>query len=425
MIKFIKKNKNEIIVVSVFLFFALGFNIYRVQSDGLLYYRFLEYILHLPDPESFPNGFFNPGFHQSVCAYFNLPFYLIAYFIEKLLNLHINFNGITLQQIAINLASNFYMILSLLLILKILRYFNFKNKILPTIAILFSTSAFATAVIQPSLSHAVDIYLIVSIIYLISVDKNSSPQKSFWLGVIYVLLILSRYMNFVLIFPMVFYYFKNREFTKIKYIIIGILSIVWIVPLIFYVYNGSIFAPRSSDSAVEIVRSLPLIPKYFFKYLVHPLHGLFIWSPVTIFSLFGLLAMPKTKQKLGYLFLGMWFSLVVMYGFIHGWHAGWSFSNRYLVGFFPIYIIGLSAFLEKYRKKAIYLVLVATLYSVILYLNWHLCIMNGEFGTPADMVKAWTKGESNSFLDTKVNLQTFANRLYEMCRYKYLFKLIK
>ena len=48
----IKKNKAEIVVIFIFMFYAFGFNIYRVQGDGLGYYAFLEKMLNISSPES-------------------------------------------------------------------------------------------------------------------------------------------------------------------------------------------------------------------------------------------------------------------------------------------------------------------------------------------------------------------------------------
>lgn len=425
MTDFIRRNKEEIITGFIFIFFALGFNIYRVQGDGWSYYSFLENILHIPNPESAP-GYFQ-GFQQSGCAYLNIPFYLLAYAIENLFNIRCNFNGITLRQISINLASNFYMLLSIILVIKILKKINFKHIIISVLSILFSTTAFAAAVVVPSWTHAADIFICTLFIYLLVVGE-SSPSRLFWAGIVYIIAILIRYFNAILLILL----FMLRDYKKIRYFIMAVIGFTWVIPLIFYTYNGSAwnfsylmkFTKNPADMiTVGGIYTMNIFPVYFLKYLVHPLHGLFVWSPVTILSALGLVAMPKGREKMGYLFLGTWLSFLILHGYFNQWSAGWSFSNRYLVGLFPIYVIGLAAFLEKYGRKMVFLAVILMLYSVILYLNWHLCIMNGEFGTPADMVQAWIKGESDTSVDKKVDIVTVLKRLYEMCRYKYLIKI--
>jgi len=426
MIEIIKRNKTELIVSSIFLFFAFGFNVYRVQSDGTFYYSFLEYILRIPDPESVSVLSNNPGFYQSGCAYFNVPFYLVAYLAEKLFPGPISFNGITLRQIAINLASNFYMLLSLLLSVRILKRLNFKYRILPVLSVLFSTTAFTAAVIVPSFNHAVDIFLVTLTVYFFIIYRDAKPQKHFWLGPVYVLLILVRYTNFILIVPLSLYYLAFKEFKKLKYLFIGIVSFIWVLPLIFYIYNGNLFSFMQNINDTGIFFSgVSIVPKYFFKNLLHPVHGLFIWSPVTILSILGLLFFPKMQQKLAYLLLGFFLSLLLMYSFIPFWYGGWSFSNRYLSGLFPIFVIGLAAFLERYKKKAILLIVILTSYSIVLYFSWRLNIVHGEYGMPQDMITAWRNGEAPASYDKEVNLKIILNRLYETCRYKYILKIIR
>ena len=69
-------------------------------------------------------------------------------------------------------------------------------------------------------------------------------------------------------------------------------------------------------------------------------------------------------------------------------------------------------------------VLVTTIYSVILFIHWHQCIIHAEFGTPLDIVRMWIKGESLTAVERKVNLRTVFKRMLEMCRYKYIFKFL-
>lgn len=427
MIKAIKKNKEEILLSVIFIFFALGFNIYRVQSDGLFYYTFLEHMLCTPDPEipSFWNN--NPGFHQSGCAYFNAPFYLIARFLEGLFPTRPNFNGITLRQISVNLASNFYLLCSIVLAVKILKKMNLKNIMLPVASILFSTSAFTVAVITPSFHHAVDIFVNTLFIYLfLNYERQKNERSFFWLGALVIIAILVRYTNVILIAALLLYLFLLKGYKKIKYFILGIMAIGWIPPLLFYIYNGSIFYPciRMQGTMHTIKSSLPLFPIYSLKYLIHPLHGIFIWSPATILSAIGLTFFMRNKEKFNLLLSLIWILLLFLYGYVSFWHAGWSFSNRYLVNLFAVYIVGLSLFLESNRKMR-FLVIIFAIYSIVLFLNWYLCIMNGEFGTPANMINAWKTGISDTSIDSVVNFKIFFHRIYEMCRYKYLVRMLK
>jgi len=420
--RLINKNKEEIILSVIFLFFAFGFNLYRVIGDGALYYGFLENII---DVMIHPEKSLKTGFMQSGCAYFNAPFYIVARILEKLFQKNWDFNGITLRTISINLASNFYMLMSIILSVRVLKKLNFKRIITSVFAVLFSTYAFVAAVITPSWSHTVDIFVITLFIYMFLEYEDSKPFKSAWLGILQVICLLVRYLNILLMAPIITYYFCKKEYAKIKYFFAGFIGTAWIIPLIFYIYNGGFFTAFYSKEITRLqLNSIVFWPKYFFKYLVHPLHGLFIWSPVLVLSVTGLLIFPKEKKKIGYLFFTIWLLYVFVYGYNPHYHCGWSFSNRYLSGLFLIYIIGLAAFLERYKnKRSVFLVICCTFYSIFLFFNWCLCVIHGELETPLNMVEAWIKGESLHFVGgRKVNLPIFLKMIWQWCRYKYLFR---
>ena len=411
------------------MFFALAFNVYRVQSDGIIYYRFLERLLNVANPENSASAVANAFFFQSGCAFFNAPFYLIAYNFEQIFNINFNFNGITLRQIAINLSSNFYMLLSLILTVKILKRLKLRNIIFPVISILFSTSAFVSASITPSFNHVTEIFVITLFLFLFLKNMQDDSPKTYWLGVLTVLAILVRYFNFVLIIPVALYYLRKNQYLKLKHLVLGFFATVWAIPLIFYCYNGTIspFYNTQYHNALIVksisIGSVNFLPKYILKYLVHPLHGLFVWSPVTILSILGLSSLPKDKKMIGNVFLGIAFLYLFMLGFNKDWYAGWSFSNRYLTGFFAVYIVGLSTLLQSRKKWILLLAIITTAYSIILLMNWRLTIMQAEYDTPMGMVNAWIRGYSTSSIDKAVNIKTFFYRLWEMCRYKYIFRL--
>lgn len=416
--------KQEIIIAGIFMLFAFGFNVYRVQGDGCFYYSFLEGLLRIPNPETLPP---RPGFMQSGCALFNAPFYMCAYSFENLFKLHINIAGITLRTASINLASNFYMLLSIFLTVRILQKLCFESITISVLSVLFSTSVFVVAVVMPSYNHAVDIFINTVCLYLLLNSEYSSRRKPFLLGVTYVVAMLVRYFNFVWFIPITVFYFLQKEQKKLIYFLFGILSIIWIYPLILYKFNGGFlsFFAGVKDFSVIVPHMVQPYPKYFFKVLVHPLHGIFVWSPVLILSFTGLVLLTKVKRSIALPLITLWLLFVAMNSFSPTWHGGWSFSIRYLSCLFPVFTIGVAAFLQCYGKKFNIIIIVCTLYSIFLFFNWYLCVIHGEFGTPFDMLLAWKKGVSSTFAGGKVNVYTFISKIIYLCRYKYLFFWLK
>ncbi|MDD5774556.1 MAG: glycosyltransferase family 39 protein [Candidatus Omnitrophica bacterium] len=416
------KFRHEIIAILVFMFCAFGLNVYRVQGDGEYYFAVTERILHIPDPESAPQ-FRELFFFSAGCAFFNAPFYMGAYGAEKALGKKLDFNGITLRSASINIASNFYMILAILLMFRILKRLNVKYALISVLCVLFSTSAFAVSTVMPSYNHAVDIFLTTLFVFLIIRYHKEESGKLFWLGALYPLMITVRYFNFIVIVPVMLWLVLNREFRKCLVIVSGTAATIWILPVIFIFYSHGTFL---SGSNVESISKFPMLPVYGLKLLVHPIHGLFVWSPVTILSAIGLVKMTDgEKRNYGYLLAGFWAIFVFAYGYISDWHAGWSFSNRYLSSLFPVYTIGLAYFIQRYGKWAMACALAATAYSIFLFFNWYICVIHGQWGTPIDMIRAWVSGKSVYFSEGKVHARIFSRRVLNLFRYKHIAGLFR
>ena len=418
--------REEVFLSLIFLIAAFGFNIYRIQGDGWVYFAFLEKALGIPDPES-SDIHLKWGYVQMGAAFFNMPFYLLAYTVERLTGWNIPVSGITLRSISINLASNFYVLSAIVLVVRTLKKLNYRSIYISVIAVLFSTSAFAAAAIMPSCSHAVELFLVSASVYYTIVYVEHSPSKWIVTGVLLALIVFVRYFNIVLIACAVMYFIMRKDWERLKFVVLGFVSVIWLLPLLFYTYNGGWFnlmGHTDDHKSISLfLTTVPLFPVNSFKLLVHPLHGILIWSPVVILSLLGLCLYPVTNN-LKFLLLSMFTSILILYGFLPEWHAGWSFSNRYLTGLFPVYVIGLASFLQHSGFKAKLAVSVMTLYSVFLFFNWYLTVIHGDWGTPLDMVTAWVNGESPQFLGNELNSSIFLKRLSDACRYKYILKLM-
>lgn len=422
--KVIENYKSEIVVAAVFLVFAFAFNRYRVEGDGLVYGIFLEKTLGISDPEFKSPGLKDYGFYQAASAFLSMPFYFAGYAAEKVLRTKIDSQGITFRSISINVASNFYILISILLAVATLKKLRYRHQIFPVLAVLFSTYAFSAAAIMPSGNHAADIFINTLIIYLFVSWRDSGEWRYSILGAFCSVSVLFRYFNFILVFPIAFYAVQKRRYRDLLFLVVGVISVGWVIPLIFYLYNGSPVYPISAEIMEgvinhQIASSAPGFPKYALKYLLHPIHGFLIWSPVVVLSLLGLLKLPEENQTIGYALLGMFLLLVLIYGFNSDWHAGWSFSNRYMGSLFLVYVVGLSAMLGKATKSLRVLAYSLVAYSIFLFFNWNFGVIHGDWGTPGDMFRAWR--DRRTYSGEKLDAGLFLGKIWAGCRYKYLF----
>jgi hypothetical protein len=90
------------------------------------------------------------------------------------------------------------------------------------------------------------------------------------------------------------------------------------------------------------------ISPHFFDTLFHPQHGAFLWSPVLLIGLFGLVWIARRDCLLAWLLLlGFLVQTYINGSFGTTWHLSGSFGFRRLIECTPIFIIGLAALLDR------------------------------------------------------------------------------
>lgn len=400
-----REYKEQIIISLVFFSLALLFNRYLIASDARLYYSVLEEVL-FPRLNPHPLPFMkidSGGYQQFGVAFFWLPFYLISAFLARLPVF--NFTPIAIigkgflyiTTIFVHLAGNFYVLLSLFLCLRILKLYNLRgNKIFVILAVFLSTPLFVYGIPFAKFNHAVDTLALTLFVYLYLIWKDKKAYFQFFIGVLLAVSVFVRYLNISIFVFLLLFYIWNKDMRRAKFILFGFLSLIWILPVSFYLINGSSFKPlvstlnANSDMPFVIFN---LIPKYALKLLSHPIHGLFIWSPITILSFYGLIQYYQEDKRTALFFIGIFLSLLLSQGCFYNWHAGWSFSQRYLTGMFPVFVFGFAFYLYKYPKSGLIFGSVFTIYTLFLLLNWG-TVIHGELGTPIDMIQAWALKEN-------------------------------
>jgi hypothetical protein len=381
---FLKNYKEEAFLTFGFVLLAVLFNNYRIFGDANYYYAFNELLI---------SGFcgYKVGSHiimQFGAALFYLPFLLVAKMILEFDMFPLPASSI--HGILITLGNNIYASATLILLVRILKKLNLSVLGIPLV--FFSTPYFLFAIPLAGNTHIIDAFLFTLMIYIFISYQSRGPWHVFVLGVLTALSIYVRYFNFVILIILAGY-FLIKERKQLWYYLSGAASLLWFLPISLWLLNGNLFDKSLSGLAAPLVKSspikgVPLFPPYALKLLVHPLHGLFIWSPLTLLSLNGLILYFRERRDLSLLFLGWFAGLVWFYGYFYYWHAGWSFSQRYLLGLFPVFVIGYAYFVKVFPKLGISLGILFTLYSIFLFLNWG-TFMHGSNGVPQDIIKVW------------------------------------
>jgi hypothetical protein len=87
-------------------------------------------------------------------------------------------------------------------------------------------------------------------------------------------------------------------------------------------------------------------PGAAWKILLSSRHGLFIWSPVTVPAVAGLLSLFRRNRELAGVSIAALALLVISNGLVHDWWGGSSFGMRRLVSATPLFALGLGVFMD-------------------------------------------------------------------------------
>ncbi len=305
------------------------------------------------------------------------PFFLIAHFLTLLFNSS-NADGYSLiYQVSILTAACFYYLLGTYYLAKFLnRIFGETTVFFTIIFITFGTSLFHYATFDAIFPHIYSYCFVSLLLYFTEKFWGSSNLNcSLVLGLIIGMLFLIRNLNLALAsFFFLYPYgkdFKERVLSNAK-------SLSWVMGaafltvfpqlIIWRVNSGSFFAFSHLDQSVEggsINWFSPKLIEIFSSIQA----GVFIWSPILLFGIIGLLlGLRGSLKKVAILSLINLGFLTYAMAALKTWHFGGGYGHRGFVDFYPIFAIGIAAFLSEFKKPKIFQV-VTVIFTVFTLLT--------------------------------------------------------
>lgn len=206
-------------------------------------------------------------------------------------------------------------------------------------------------------------FLIVSIYLLVSRKYGAIA------GLLIALCVLIKFPFVLICGVCAVYLIAQKRYKAAAFYLLPVLF----VGVLILAYNHFIFGSALSTGQTYYFSKWgnPLVG--FFGMLFSPSQGLFLFSPVLLFSLFGIKKFHKSNKKDFFLFASI-FILYHAFWAIRGrdWEGG-GFSNRYLVPVFPLFGVPFALFysadwikVDKLIRWIFYFVLV---YSIIINAN--------------------------------------------------------
>jgi len=360
------KGKSVVLIcLSVFiinLFFSFVFRLdlktskYKTileGNDAKGYYEYLPWLLN--DKEiNYTNDYSYPINDSRALKYpygaalLQSPFYGISQLFSSNSKQENNLNYTDALLICIGVS--FYISLAIAFLWKLLERLKFSNStnFITIIAIYLGTNLFHYSIMEPMMSHTYSFFCISMFLYFFVAYNQSHEKKYEYSLYFFVFLIIAiRQFNFILIFPLLIfqaYYLKTLKIF-IKSILVIILS--FLVQLIFWkLQSGAwILQPYSGENFFYWTNPQFINVLFSFR------KGLFVYSPILLFALFGLMIGLKNHSNFKSILI---ITLSIFTYFIAcwwHWPFGDSFGHRAFIDCYPMFAIGTASLFELYKNK--------------------------------------------------------------------------
>ncbi len=379
---FLSLSREEKIAIAVIAIFTLIFFKPVIAGDGVGYYVILEGTVR-DQTFNFTNQLrYNDVFNGTAVFYFeqsrqfvsqyppglallSAPFYAASLFLDDFSIFHIKDEfflaergDILVHQLAAIIAPLLLFLIALLLSLKLSNKFGLKTGALALMLTFFGTPIIRYATYDLYYTHVAEAGLIAVLLYLFFAERPVALQ-----GAVIGLLTTVRYTSALFLVPFALYYLWKNQREKLVWLAIGFAPFALALMAYFTLAYGSSFTTGYSASGA-LGGNFSIIPVGIVNVLFSLQSGLLVWSPLVLLSLYGLW---QWKDERKWILFGLFaVMLYVTSAFFHG-TTGYSFSNRYYAALFPIFVIGLALFLQRF-SKFLWLAAVLSFYNFSLFL---------------------------------------------------------
>jgi hypothetical protein len=366
--------------LALYCAFALTFAQFQVKGDGLVYYNLLRRFVGE-----------NPDFafaYQFGGDIWNAPFFMVGKLLATIFGFQPRLFHVSFEEISITLASNVALIVILYLGWRILKELGLPRSPAVLLLATFGSPLFYYSVFEPAAKHAADtLYLTAACFVFLRASSRRRTQDAVLLGALAALSIQTRWgVNFAFFLVLAVAAARADRWRELGLgaattLVVGV--IVFVLPAIrgipYYIpkinpepgknyvaapAHGALVGP---DGGSGIVFD-PTIPV---KMLVSEHRGLFLWTPLTAFAVLGyLLALKRaraTKDHEGfYVALGAGSLAILCVHLIWAdWDGGFSFSQRFLTGLFPLYLIGVAELVRRIGVRAYPALVAAAVWAIL------------------------------------------------------------
>lgn len=283
------------------------------------------------------------------------PLYIIPYFILKIVNIPISLGNpafviisLIVEKVSASVITSLSVVVLYLVLKKLI---SVRNALFCSLVYAFATCTWVISS-QALWQHGLgELLLCLILLILLMITEKESISLYALLGVLVALFALNRPPDFVFLIPVFIFAALTKNIRKIFVFITALL--ISASPFVLYniINFGSLFGGYKINTVLLQVGTGNLVP--FIGLLLSPNRGMFVFSPILLFSVLGCWLIFKNKislePKIRTLFL--LFALCVplnifVYSSFSYWWGGEQFGYRFLVGSLPVFALFLGFAIE-------------------------------------------------------------------------------
>jgi hypothetical protein len=370
------------IALALYGVFAITFSYFQVKGDGVIYFNLLRRYFgeHLPE---------GAVAYQFGSALWNAPFFLVGKLLASLFGNQPKIFHVSFEEIAITFAANAALLLTLYLGWRILEELGLPRHAGVLFLTVFGTPLFFYVIFDPSGKHAADTLVLTAATYAFMRTTTSSTgiRTALALGALAGWSINIRWVNVVFFVVLAL---SLALAGRARHALAGagvacavalaifalpaLRGIPYLIPSYFppdqsgaihlAAAPGTLAAPAPFDPQEEYDDPLKNFDATIPLMMLFSEHrGLFLWTPLTAFAVLGfvlaLVRLRNTRMLRAFLLPLSLAALALLGSHViwAQWDGGFAFSQRFLTGLFPIYLIGIAELVRRVRYP-IYPVLV-------------------------------------------------------------------
>jgi len=300
------------------------------------------------------------------------PFYGIGRLLRRT-GVHI-VGGFPVEMVMVALGTGLVVVPAGFLLVRLLRALDLAAIGTSLLAAFFGTSLVFWVVFSPGKNHPADAALFTLVVYLVYRYFRGDARRSrlLWaLGATLGFSITVRYFSgaeAVALVATLLAFRRVADAIRIACSTAVTCALLFAIPLALGtpVFGGGYGVSQQSGF-------YPLNP---LRMLFTDHRGLFVWSPVTVLALAGLVLLYRRRADLRPFLVAVYAmgaAIVASYAFVPYWDGAWSFGQRYYTPLFPLVVLGLAALFDAARGRAriavAALTVAATAWSLFLCFN--------------------------------------------------------